>query len=71
LTRSTASRRLPAELAESLFDQERHEGLKLDDSLIAAELAEHGRFQAWRTNRKAVLRAYGWEACAAGIAGRQ
>jgi hypothetical protein len=28
-----------------------------------AELAEHGRFQAWY--RKAVLRAYGWEACAA------
>ena len=55
----------PAELAESLFDQERHEGLRLDDSLIAAELAEHGRFQAWRTNRKAVLRAYGWEAYAA------
>jgi hypothetical protein len=39
--------------------------------LIAAELAEHGRFQAWRTNRKAVLRAYGWRLARPGIAGRQ
>ena len=55
----------PIELAESLFDPERHNGLRLDDSLIAAELAEHGRFQAWRENREAVLKVWGWEACAA------